>query len=260
MDNATKECKRTIAVLSQNYIDAGFTHPEWQAAFREDPRSQKRKLIPVRIDDFDIAGLLGSIAYIDLVGCEEEDAKKELLNGVSDDGPVREASFPGRIEPNKPKTKIDTFPGSSINLAFNKLRLGDTQELVGREEAMEWLEKLLLENSGNSTVALASLQGMGGMGKTFLAQAFVDKHGKDHTFIPLYLGDKKPFDAGIELLTRLGISVDEIGNSSEKLQTALNQFYISKSSGVVVLDDVMTEDAAMLVPGFTGWRVLITTR
>lgn len=121
MDTATKECDRTIAVLSKNYIDAKFTHAEWQTAFREDPCSEERKLIPVRIDDFDIDGLLGSIVYIDLIGKEEEDAKKELLNGVSNSTIERKGGFPGRIEPNKSAIKTYSFPGKPLtNFAFNK--------------------------------------------------------------------------------------------------------------------------------------------
>ena len=259
MNEASKECECTIAVISQNYVDALYTHPEWHAALREDPRSLKRKLIPIRIDNIDIQGLLGSIVYIDLVGHEEESAKEVLLKGVSKDAPERKAPFPGRIEPSKPKSAVP-HPDSSINLAFNSLRIGDINELVGREKSMAWLEKDLLENDRKSTVALASLQGMGGMGKTFLAQAFVEKHGDRYTFLPVYLGDKTPFDAGIELLTRLNVSTEEVGDSPDKLRSVLGQYYQSQGSGIVVLDDVRTDDAFLLVPDCVGWRVLLTTR
>ena len=41
MQRATAECHRTIAVLCQAYLDAEFTHPEWQAAFSRDPTGEK---------------------------------------------------------------------------------------------------------------------------------------------------------------------------------------------------------------------------
>jgi hypothetical protein len=67
MDNALKACKSTIAVLSDHYLQSGFTKAEWQAAFAKDPTGEKRSLIPIRIQSCDLEGLLGQIIYIDLV-------------------------------------------------------------------------------------------------------------------------------------------------------------------------------------------------
>ena len=58
MDDATKRCERTIAVLSQDYLDAEFTVPEWAAKFAQDPKGIGRKLIPVRVATCNIEGLL----------------------------------------------------------------------------------------------------------------------------------------------------------------------------------------------------------
>ena len=46
MDKATSNADKTIAVLSQNYLDAKYTDSEWAAAFKQDPKGEKRKLIP----------------------------------------------------------------------------------------------------------------------------------------------------------------------------------------------------------------------
>jgi HEAT repeat protein len=84
MDNALRICKSTIAVLSDHYLQAGFTKPEWQAAFAKDPTGEKRSLIPIRIQPCDLTGFLGQIIYIDLVGLKEEEARKKLLEGVQE--------------------------------------------------------------------------------------------------------------------------------------------------------------------------------
>lgn len=83
MQKASEQCERTIAVLSQAYLKARFTQPEWAAAFKDDPTGANGKLLLVRIEDFDVEGILGPVVYIDLVGCTEEEARKELdeLNG-----------------------------------------------------------------------------------------------------------------------------------------------------------------------------------
>jgi TIR domain len=104
MDNATKQCERTIAVLSQDYLNAEFTVPEWAAKFAQDPKGLGRKLVPVRVAPCDIEGLLGQVIYCDLVGLDEEAARKRLLSQLS----------PGRTKP----AVAPSFPGSSTEPVF----------------------------------------------------------------------------------------------------------------------------------------------
>jgi TIR domain len=97
MDNATKQCERTIAVVSQDYLDAEFTVPEWATQFAQDPKGLGRRLVPVRVTPCDIEGLLGQVIYCDLAGLDEEVARKRLLAQLS----------PGRTKP----AVAPRFPG-----------------------------------------------------------------------------------------------------------------------------------------------------
>lgn len=99
MHQAAQMAKRTIAVLSPNYLGSEFVKPEWAAAFAQDPAGQGRALIPVRVAPSDADGLLSQIVWIDLVGLADEQARAALLAGLS----------PGRA---KPATR-PAFPGSS---------------------------------------------------------------------------------------------------------------------------------------------------
>ncbi len=96
MQQATLECKRTIAVLSDSYLKSTFTQPEWAAAFAKDAQSKKRLLIPVRVKKCDLEGLLPQIIYIDLVGLDGVQAKQELLDGLLDEPPDSIVDFPGQ--------------------------------------------------------------------------------------------------------------------------------------------------------------------
>jgi len=110
MQQAILETKRTIAVLSANYMKAKFTHPEWQAAFAKDPTGEKGLLLPIRVRDGNIEGLLPQIVFIDLVDISENEAKKRLLGGLSQKrGPSQPPPFPG-----KPRTITEqpTFPSN----------------------------------------------------------------------------------------------------------------------------------------------------
>ena len=110
MQKAASSANQTIAVLSDNYLNALYTHPEWSSAFADDPKGDKRKLIGVRVSKCQLEGMLKNRIYIDLaVISDKKTAKKILLEGVKEgrNKPASEPSFPGKTdEEEKPN-----FPG-----------------------------------------------------------------------------------------------------------------------------------------------------
>src|SRR5215510_12485426 len=71
MDKAARDTERTIAVLSSEYLSALYTQPEWAAALVQDPTGEKKKLLPVRVQDCTPDGLFTAVVHIDLVGKDE---------------------------------------------------------------------------------------------------------------------------------------------------------------------------------------------
>ncbi len=61
MHESSVHCARTLALLSDAYFTGKFSEDEWTAAFAEE------RLLPVRIQDIKVQGLLSAISYIDLV-------------------------------------------------------------------------------------------------------------------------------------------------------------------------------------------------
>ena len=111
MQQAAQDCDRTIAVLSEHYLQATYTQPEWAAAFARDPQSQQRKLIPVRVSKCDPAGLLGPIVYVDLVESSEAEARQRLLTMLQERAkPTSQPTFPGKGKDNEPAI-APLFPG-----------------------------------------------------------------------------------------------------------------------------------------------------
>lgn len=106
MDQATRQTERTIAVLSPDYFESRFGSPEWQEALRRDPTGEKGTLLPVRVRECEVTGLLASIAYIDLVGLDEAAAREKLLNNVR-----RERAKPS-VAPAFPATSSPAFPSA----------------------------------------------------------------------------------------------------------------------------------------------------
>ena len=72
----------TIALLSPEFLAGNLDRPEWQAAHAQDPTASLGILIPVRVRECDVAGVLPQVQYVDLVGLDEDVAARELLARV----------------------------------------------------------------------------------------------------------------------------------------------------------------------------------
>ncbi len=99
MDRGVRDSAVVVAVLSRNYLKSHYGRMEWQAALRTD----RAKLIPVRIDDCPLEGLLATITYLDLFEVTDPDtARDQLLTRlryalVGRAKPVQEPVFPTRL-------------------------------------------------------------------------------------------------------------------------------------------------------------------
>jgi hypothetical protein len=113
MQRATEQTDHTIAVLSSNYLSSQFGQPEWAAALGSDPTGQAHRLIPVRVGECDVRGMLKQIVWIDLVGLTEQAASARLLERVT----TRRA---------KP-SECPTFPGLASGSAPSQDRSVPTQ-------------------------------------------------------------------------------------------------------------------------------------
>ncbi len=99
MQMAGQGTERTLVVLSESYLQAEYTQPEWAAAFVDDPRGEKRKLVPVRVKECSPGGMLKSMIYADLLGLAASEAKEVLLGALKErDKPSQPPSFPGGAE------------------------------------------------------------------------------------------------------------------------------------------------------------------
>ncbi len=98
MDRASRECRQTILVLSENYLRSDFSRSEWAVGFAKDPRGETRKLLPIRVRECHPDGLLTDLVYTDLVGLSPADAKAALLRALEPRlKPSKAPSFPQNI-------------------------------------------------------------------------------------------------------------------------------------------------------------------
>jgi hypothetical protein len=112
MQAGTRDAARTIAVLSPEYLDSVYGSAEWQAAWAQDPDGTERKLLTVRVRQYDRPGLLAGVVGVDLFGYAEADAKTRLQRMITQAmagraKPDKPPRFPGRAVPREPR-----FPGA----------------------------------------------------------------------------------------------------------------------------------------------------
>jgi len=140
MDKAHRQSRRSIAVLSPDYLTSRFAAPEWAARFAEDATSGHDLLLPVRVRPCQLEGLLAQIVYVDLVGCGEEAARDKLLRRVEgirlkpDEPPL----FPGEINhaavPERP-----AFPAATPTDGQATVRKLQPPRVGGRALPAPWL-------------------------------------------------------------------------------------------------------------------------
>jgi tetratricopeptide (TPR) repeat protein len=190
MDEASKGTSKTIAVLSESYLKAAYTQPEWAEAFTRDPSGNRQILIPIRVKECEPKGLKGPIIYIDLVGCSEEEARKAIMEGLKERGKPDEApAFPA---PTDVATKPDEervmphavqYPGASptdttdspdSEIPWN-IPTG-IPLFTGREDILTRIEETLTTSGAAALAQRQAISGLGGIGKTQTAIEYARRH------------------------------------------------------------------------------------
>jgi eukaryotic-like serine/threonine-protein kinase len=90
IDNMTRaaESDCTIAILSPDYFNSEYCLSELNSALAKDPLGRRGRVVPVRVKPVEIPSLLGQLAYLDLVGADDESARQRLVTMLHQQGQV----------------------------------------------------------------------------------------------------------------------------------------------------------------------------
>jgi len=258
MQRASAEAQRTIAVLSPDYLTALYTQPEWAAAFARDPAGEKGTLLPVRVRECNLRGLLPQIVYIDLVGLDETAAKERLLAGARFERakPTTAPAFPGeaaRAVPERPR-----FPGSPT--ATWNVPQARNPNFTGREEMLADLRAALA--SGQAAALTQAIHGLGGVGKTQLAIEYAYRHRGDYSLVWWVRAEEPAALAGDYAGMAAALDLQQKDVREQAVVVEAVRRWLEQSTGWLLVFDNAGEPADIrdYLPRSAGGHVIITSR
>ncbi|XP_062175504.1 putative disease resistance protein RGA4 [Alnus glutinosa] len=144
-----------------------------------------------------------------------------------------------------------------------------TEEVIGREDDKKEVIECLMESKVEENVSILPIVGIGGLGKTALAQLiFNDEKIKKHFELKMWVCVSDNFDVEI-IVGKILESATNKKTEKFEMNTLINALRkeIDGKKYLLVLDDVWNEDPKewfdlkkLLMGGARGSRILVTTR
>ncbi|WP_379523821.1 TIR domain-containing protein [Nonomuraea insulae] len=100
MEEGVSKARRTLVVLSEDYLHSVYGRLEWTTALRADQHGSERRLVPVQVAECRTPSMLTGIVWVDLMGATEDEARRRLLAGI-------EQAHSGRAKP----SRTPIYPG-----------------------------------------------------------------------------------------------------------------------------------------------------
>lgn len=179
MQDGVRNAERTIAVLSPAYLSSVYAAAEWQAAWTADPAGERSKLLVVRVTECERPGLLSTVVSRDLFEVTEAEARARLRRLVHEalTGRAKPPVPPGFPPSSRAVQVRPRFPTSLPRVWRVPTR---NPKFTGRAEELALLEAGF---RASRAVAVHSLHGMGGVGKTQLAAEYAHMHASDYDLV-----------------------------------------------------------------------------
>ncbi len=284
MQRAAIGCKRTIAVLSPDYLQSLFAMAEWSAAFAADPDGSQGKLVPILVREIppNDLGLLAAVIQIRVVGMNEAAAREEIAKGLVT-GRIRPevVRFPGahpfpcpaaaQPDPKDAESTLAALPIDEIPLpgplpVGSRMLLAPNPLFVGREEDLKALARQL-KAGGTSAVGqveIAAATGLGGIGKTQIASEFVHRYGRFFAGGVFWMSFADAGSVQAEIAAcghALGLHSSFDTLTGEQQVRLVETAWQSSLPRLLVFDNCEEEELLRRHrPPFGGARVLVTSR
>jgi tetratricopeptide (TPR) repeat protein len=241
MHDALKRARHLIVLLTRDYDQSDFTLAEVTNFLAAAARAGgERRLVVLRVDDCEPAGLLAGIVYADLVGVADPRERKARI--------LAAAEGRSMAQPRRPKL-FENVPPRDLNF-------------TGRDERLAELHKLLMDADKPAAITQAAIHGLGGIGKTSLAAEYAHRYASDHAGVWWAPAEQRTLlIASLAALAgRLEPRLIDEPDQERAAKAGLARLARLAMPFLLVYDNVEAPDTLRdLVPS-AGARVLVTTR
>jgi tetratricopeptide (TPR) repeat protein len=259
METGLKRADRVIAIYSRSYFTRPYAQVEHRAAFATASSSGLPRVIPVQVEPCVIPELYGNLIRIDIVDVDEAVATRRLLDGVSAPIGRRHApSFPGTSGSARLASgHAIGYPGKLPEIWKVPSR---NAFFVGRDQLIERLHRNFQQPSKRvgRSIAVISLQGISGIGKTQLAVEYAHRYSLEYAIVWWVDADTVSLieNGLMDLARSMSLPIESPTRTIDRLWTVLSR----RSDWLLIYDNVdAPATIAGLRPPLNGhW--LITSR
>jgi tetratricopeptide (TPR) repeat protein len=250
--------ERVICLLSSNYQKSEHCKREYEVLLASDPHNLKERVIALRVEDCTPIEHLTDLAYVDLLPVlHDAEALARVVRGAvapardrrEADLAARHRRLPQRIV----HREVHTVPG-----------------FAGRQAELDAIDRALWAKSGgmvsriNAPAAVATVNGLGGVGKSALAREYAWSNRARYQGVWWVRAERREtlLDDLIELGARFIAGLREAPERDEAARLVLKWL---EQSGVekpwlLVYDGVEEPDGIKTLTPRTGVHVIVTTR
>jgi tetratricopeptide (TPR) repeat protein len=239
---------RTIAILSAAYVQSPQAQGVWDSMGATDPAGVGKRLIPVRVGEIRPDQPFSERTVVDLTRRDATAATDELLKALG--YPPRLADQLTGSEPRYPRTIPPVWRVPTRNASF-----------TGRNEVLERLHDQLI-GSSTAVVLPVALYGLGGVGKTQVAQEYAHRFMADYDLVWWVSAEQRDLINPnlAELAPHLGVRpADSTAETAEAVRETLRRGH-PYDRWLLIFDNAEKPgDVANFFPGGSG-HVIVTSR
>ncbi|MCL5037510.1 MAG: toll/interleukin-1 receptor domain-containing protein [Chloroflexi bacterium] len=246
-----REYAHIVALISPDYLLALNARSEWPSAFAKDAEGAKSKIIPVRIRNCELKGVLGGLTLIDLINMTEDAARNALFAKIASRHEKPEAP-PSESE--RQVSELTKFPGSVPHI-WN-IKYGRNPDFTGRETLLNQLRDEL--SMGDVVV----LNGPDGMGKSQVALKYAYDNENNYDIVWWIRADDLAF-----LESDFAALAEELNFPDRELKTRgeivdfTRQWLEYKPGWLLIFDNALSvEDLKRYIPTGSTGHVLVTSK